>query len=143
VRLPTAYIILERPAAAICRCGSRAPYDPGITSGCPRKRRETKDGECRVIPEEAKVVKHVFKEYLRLGSISEVVRLLKGEGVVNRRGKPFSIQAVSYMLRNAFYAGKVSYGDIETKGSHEPIITPSLFGKVQAKLRPARTVSAK
>ena len=83
-------------------------------------------------------MKHVFGAYSRLGSISGVVCLLKEQGIVNRRGKPFSIQALSYMLRNTFYRGMIFYGDIESRGSHEPIIAPSVFGNVQTKLKRSR-----
>ena len=39
---------------------------------------------------------------------------------------------------NDFYIGKVRYGDVKVNGQHEAIISPILFGKVQATLARAK-----
>ena len=55
-------------------------------------------------------------------------------GICNERGKPFTRQALAYMLKNQFYSGKGQYGDIETCGTHKALISPNLFRRIQKAL---------
>ena len=81
---------------------------------------------------EAEVVRTIFREYLRTRSTGKVVEYLHGRGIYTRKGNKWSRQAIAIILSNRTYRGRVSYGDIETQGSHLAIIEPALFYKANA-----------
>jgi hypothetical protein len=58
-------------------------------------------------------------------------------GLTNRRGKPFTSQAIGVLLRNQLYAGIVDvpeYGVRAKRGDFEPLISEDLFYRAQAVL---------
>lgn len=81
---------------------------------------------------EAEVVRTIFREYLRTRSTGKVVDYLHAHGIYTRKGNKWSRQAIAIILSNRTYRGRVSYGDVETEGMHEPIIEPALFYKANA-----------
>lgn len=81
---------------------------------------------------EAEVVRTVFREYLRTRSTGKVVEYLHAKGIYTRKGNKWSRQAIAIILSNRTYRGRVSYGDLETEGLHQPIIEPALFYKANA-----------
>ena len=81
---------------------------------------------------EAEVVRTIFREYLRTRSTGKVVDYLHAKNISTRKGNKWSRQAVAIILSNRTYRGRVSYGDVETEGLHEPIIEPALFYKANA-----------
>ena len=81
---------------------------------------------------ESEVVRIVFREYLATRSTGKVVSYLHSKGIMTRKGNKWSRQAIAIILSNRTYRGRVSYGDVETQGVHEPIIDPALFYKANA-----------
>jgi site-specific DNA recombinase len=81
---------------------------------------------------EAEVVRMIFREYLSTRSTGKVVNYLHTKNIFTRKGNKWSRQAIAIILSNRTYRGRVSYGDIETEGLHEPIIEPALFYKANA-----------
>jgi len=81
---------------------------------------------------EAEVVRTIFREYLNTRSTGKVAGYLHSKGLYTRKGNKWSRQAISIILSNRTYRGRVSYGDIETQGLHDPIIEPALFYKANA-----------
>lgn len=81
---------------------------------------------------EAEVVRTIFREYLRTRSTGKVVEYLHSKKMFTRKGNRWSRQAIAIILSNRTYRGRVSYGDIETQGLHDPIIEPALFYKANA-----------
>jgi DNA invertase Pin-like site-specific DNA recombinase len=81
---------------------------------------------------EAEVVRLIFREYLQTRSTGKVVEALHRRGIMTRKGNRWSRQAISIILSNRTYRGRVSYGDVETEGLHDPIIEPALFYKANA-----------
>jgi DNA invertase Pin-like site-specific DNA recombinase len=104
------------------------------TGPAPFGYRRTKDGKrsLDVNEEEAETVKRIFREYLRTKSTGRVVRILNSEGIPTRKGKRWSRQAISIILTNRTYRGRVRYGDLDIRGQHEPIIDASVFYKASA-----------
>jgi site-specific DNA recombinase len=86
-------------------------------------------------PQEAQVVKLIFREYLRLRSMKKLIDLLNGMGIKTRRGKEWSRAGISWILKNKTYLGKVHFGQIRSKGLHEAIISPIIYNKVQKLIR--------
>src|SRR5258707_4143449 len=74
-----------------------------------------KDGKIAVIEEEAELVRMIFRRYLELGSVNELVRDLKERNIrtrikrlatgKTRGGIPFGRGALYYLLSNHFYIG--------------------------------------
>lgn len=81
---------------------------------------------------EAEVVRMIFREYLVTRSTGKVVNYLHSKNIFTRKGNKWSRQAIAIILSNRTYRGRVSYGDLETEGLHEPIIEPALFYKANA-----------
>ncbi len=81
---------------------------------------------------EAEVVRTIFREYLKTRSTGKVVDYLHAKSITTRKGNKWSRQAVSIILSNRTYRGRVSYGNIEIQGLHDPIIEPALFYKANA-----------
>ncbi len=81
---------------------------------------------------EAEVVRMIFREYIATRSTGKVVNFLHSKGIYTRKGNKWSRQAIAIILSNRTYRGRVTYGDVETEGLHEPIIEPALFYKANA-----------
>lgn len=104
------------------------------TGPAPYGYRRGGDGEKPLVVDdrEAEVVRTIFREYLATRSTGKVVAYLHSKGIMTRKGNKWSRQAIAIILSNRTYRGRVSYGDIETQGVHDPIIDPALFYKANA-----------
>lgn len=104
------------------------------TGPAPYGYRRGKDSERPLVVDdrEAEVVRMIFREYLNTRSTGKVVSYLHAKDIYTRKGNKWSRQAIAIILSNRTYRGRVSYGDIETEGLHEPIIEPALFYKANA-----------
>jgi len=81
---------------------------------------------------EAEVVRMIFREYVHTGSTGKVVDFLHSKKIFTRKGNKWSRQAIAIILSNRTYRGRVTYGDMETEGLHDPIIEPALFYRASA-----------
>jgi len=98
----------------------------------------------RVVPEEAEVVRGLFRRYLELSSIHELRDEAFAAGIVskvrvsaggNRRGGgPLGRGALIHMLSNRAYLGQIPHKGVFHPGLHPPIVDPDLFHAVAAKL---------
>jgi hypothetical protein len=79
------------------------------------------DGKIAIVEEEAELVRSIFRRYLELGSVNELLRDLKERNIrtkarllstgATRGGIPFGRGALYYVLSNRFYIGEVKYKD--------------------------------
>lgn len=93
---------------------------------------------------EADRVRDLFRMYLDLRSLLDVVREANQRGWVTKRwttkqgvirgGSSINKNNLYYMLRNVVYIGKVNYGGEIYEGEHPGIIEQELFDKVQKQL---------
>lgn len=104
------------------------------TGPAPYGYRRGREGErpLEIDAREAEVVRTIFREYLRTRSTGKVVEYLHAKSILTRKNNKWSRQAIAIILSNRTYRGRVSYGDVETEGLHEPIIEPALFYKANA-----------
>jgi site-specific DNA recombinase len=108
-----------------------------------------KDRKITIVEEEAKIVRHVFRRYLELGSLNPLLADLRATGVKTKvrplstgrtiGGIPFTRGSLAYFLRNRFYIGEVTYKGEVFPGEQIPILDRKLFDAVQAKLEQQRT----
>jgi DNA invertase Pin-like site-specific DNA recombinase len=104
---------------------------------------EMKDGKIAIIEQEAELVRLIFRRYLELRSVNELVRDLKERNIrtrakrlgtgATRGGIPFGRGALYYLLSNHFYIGEVKYKNEILPGEQPPILDRALFDAVRQK----------
>ena len=97
-----------------------------------------------VVPKDADTVRLIYRRYLELGSIRDLMEDLDRRGIRTRRqilstgksrgGIRFEVSSLAHLLRNRFYIGEVVYHGAVHLGEQEPILDRILFDAVQAKL---------
>jgi site-specific DNA recombinase len=102
-----------------------------------------KDGKIAIVEEEAELVRLIFRRYLELGSVNELLRDLKERNIrtrtkklstgATRGGIPFGRGALYYVLSNHFYIGEVKYKNEILPGEQPPIMDRALFESVRQK----------
>ncbi|MEQ8743603.1 recombinase family protein [Parasphingorhabdus sp.] len=91
---------------------------------------------------EAETVRHLFQRYTELQSVPQLVDELAAQGYRTKirhykdgrqiGGVAFRTGALSQLLKNPIYTGKVRHKDKIYEGEHEAIINQSLFDEVQS-----------
>ena len=114
---------------------------------------QAKDRKITVVADEAKTVRHIFRRYLRLGSLNLLLTDLRRTGVKTKLrplsngrtigGIPFTRGSLAAFLRNCFYIGEVRYKGEVFPGEQSAILDQALFDAVQSKLDRQRTNHAK
>lgn len=117
----------------------------------------TKDGEGRLIiePEEAEVVKRIYREYLEGASLAQIGKRLESDGILTAAGKAkWRPETLKKILQNEKYIGDallqktytvdfLSKKRVKNNGivpqyyvenSHEPIIPRDLYMQVQEEM---------
>jgi site-specific DNA recombinase len=104
---------------------------------------EMKEGKIVIVEEEAELVRSIFRRYLELGSVNELVRDLRERNIrtktrqlstgATRGGIPFGRGALYYLLSNHFYIGEVKYKNEILPGEQPPIMDRALFEAVRQK----------
>jgi site-specific DNA recombinase len=104
---------------------------------------EMKDGKIAVVEGEAELVRSIFRRYLELGGVNELLRDLRDRNIrtktrllstgTTRGGIPFGRGALYYLLSNRFYIGEVKYKNEILPGEQPPIMDRALFDAVRQK----------
>jgi site-specific DNA recombinase len=104
---------------------------------------EMKDGKIAIVEEEAELVRSIFRRYLELGGVNELLRDLRDRHIqtksrllstgATRGGIPFGRGTLYYLLSNRFYIGEVKYKDEILPGEQPPIMDRELFEAVRQK----------
>jgi site-specific DNA recombinase len=104
---------------------------------------EMKDGKIAIVEDEAEVVRSIFRRYLELGSVNELLRDLRERDIrtksrqlatgTTRGGIPFGRGTLYYVLSNHFYIGEVKYKNEILPGEQPPIMDRALFEAVRKK----------
>ena len=105
---------------------------------------ELRDGRLTVVEDEAERVRLIFRKYLEVSGINELVRELRDQNIRtkvrvlssnrSRGGIPFGRGMLSHLLRNRFFVGEVAYKGEILPGEQPAIIDRDLFDAVQQKL---------
>ena len=111
--------------------------------------RENVDGKnigvVKIDPERAPIIKWGLEAFSTGDyTISSLTEALVALGLTTRPtarqgGKPVTTSFVGRMLRNAYYTGLVTWGGMQTKGNHEPLISVETYAKSQAILESHRS----
>ena len=123
------------------------------TGGKPALGYQVVDGRLTVQPEEAAIVRRIFREYADGRSYREIIAGLNADGLKTKRGNAFGANSLHDLLKNEKYIGVLIYGAVPyredgTRNSHAApsentiriedalpaIIDKDLFEKVQYRL---------
>lgn len=103
-----------------------------------------------IIPEEAFIIKTIFQLYTTGYDKNYIVHHLNAKGFKTKSGKVFDADAVSYILENPFYIGKIRWNRRENSGTskckdesewiitdsfHEPIIDNDTWERAQQRIQ--------
>ncbi|EJG1220209.1 recombinase family protein [Staphylococcus pseudintermedius] len=105
--------------------------------------------ELMINQHEANIVKYIFESYAKGHGYRKIANALNHKGYVTKKGNPFSISAITYILSNPFYIGKIQFAKYKdwnekrrkglndnpviAEGKHAPIISQELWDKVQSR----------
>ncbi|MGD1370141.1 recombinase family protein, partial [Enterococcus faecium] len=110
------------------------------------------DGNLTIVPEEAEIIKRIYREYLEGASLLQIARGLEADGILTAAGKAkWRPETLKKILQNEKYIGDallqktytvdfLSKKRVKNNGivpqyyvenSHEPIIPRELFMQVQ------------
>lgn len=93
-----------------------------------------------LVPEEAVVVRYIFRLYLQEGmGIRLIARRLNEEGLKTRRGGNWSMVSIRDILRNRVYLGTYARFGVRVPGSHPQLVASDDFNTVQDRLNSRRT----
>jgi site-specific DNA recombinase len=102
---------------------------------------EINDGKIAIVEEEAELVRSIFRRYLELGSVNELLRDLRDRDIrtksrllstgATRGGVPFGRGTLYYLLSNRFYIGEVKFKNEILPGEQPPIMDRTLFEAVR------------
>lgn len=103
---------------------------------------ELGDRKLAINQREAETVRHLFQRYTELQSVPQLVEELAAQGYRTKvrpykdgrqiGGVAFRTGALSQLLKNPIYTGKVRHKDTIYDGEHEAIIDQALFDEVQS-----------
>src|ERR1700674_2226031 len=104
---------------------------------------DVKDGKIAIVEEEAELVRSIYRRYLELGGVNELVRDLRERNIrtrtkqlstgATRGGIPFGRGTLYYLLSNRFYIGEVKYKNEILPGEQPSIMDRALFDAVRQK----------
>jgi site-specific DNA recombinase len=83
---------------------------------------------------EASLVRTIFSEFLRLGTVHGLQDWLRENSITSRRGNSFLRGSLYQMLRNSHYLGLIKHKKDAYPGEHLAIIDRDTWDKVQAQL---------
>lgn len=93
-----------------------------------------------LIPEEAVVVRYIFRLYLHEGlGIRLIARRLNQEALKTRRGGNWSMVSIRDILRNRVYLGTYARFGVRVPGNHPALVSADDFRLVQDRLNARRT----
>ena len=145
----------SRSVSENCKWRIRKKFEQGIPTGLCMYGYKVKNGVFTIIPEEAEVVRRIFRMYLEGMGCERIMKALIEAGVPAPNGGLWSASTILLMLRNEKYAGDLLLqkyyinNHIEKKQlpncgelpqyavaeDHEPIIDRATFDAVQKEIR--------
>jgi DNA invertase Pin-like site-specific DNA recombinase len=91
---------------------------------------DVRDRKLVVIERETATVRRIFEKFTKIGSVTELVRGLREEGVRGKRGRLIDKGYVYQLFRNRVYIGEAVHKGAPYPGEHKAIISKPLWDKV-------------
>lgn len=89
------------------------------------------DGRYALVPEEAAVVRDIFRMYSSGMAAARICRTLNSRGLRTSRGKLFAPEGLMRIITNERYTGVYIWGSIRVPGGMPAIIEKSVFEEAQ------------
>jgi DNA invertase Pin-like site-specific DNA recombinase len=96
---------------------------------------DVKDRKLVINKTEAATVRMIFERFVTFGSATTLTRVLRAEGVTNKRGKPIDKGFIYKIINNRVYLGEAVHKGTSYPGEHEAIISQELWNGVHAILK--------
>jgi DNA invertase Pin-like site-specific DNA recombinase len=84
--------------------------------------------------EKAGIIREIFEMYADGASIVEICRICNSKGYRTNRGRPFTRNSMSTILKNRKYIGVYKFDDIEIEGGMPAIVDKETFEKAQERI---------
>lgn len=95
-----------------------------------------------LVPEEAVVVRYIFRLYLQEDmGIRRIAGQLNADGIKTRRGRNWSMVSVRDLLKNRTYLGTYSRFGVKVPDSHPALVSAEDFRRVQERMQARNTGS--
>ena len=145
----------SRSVSENCKWRIRKKFEQGIPTGLCIYGYKVKNGVFTIIPEEAEIIRRIFRMYLEGMGCERIMKALIEAGVPAPNGGLWSASTILLMLRNEKYAGDlllqkyyinnhIEKKQLPNRGElpqyavtedHEPIIDRATFDAVQKEIR--------
>lgn len=145
----------SRSVSENCKWRIRKKFEQGIPTGLCMYGYKVKNGVFTIIPEEAEIVRRIFRLYLEGMGCERIMKALTEAGVPAPNGGLWSASTILLMLRNEKYAGDlllqkyyinnhIEKKQLPNRGElpqyavtedHEPVIDRATFDAVQKEIR--------
>jgi hypothetical protein len=90
-------------------------------------------GRLKSVEREAAIVRAIFREYPRRGSLGGLQKWLK-ERRMSNRGKEWTRQTLAWILRNPVYRGRLRIAGRVLRAEHPALVDGRSFARVQSLL---------
>ena len=115
--------------------GLRDNAEKGIVNGAvPLGYRRGADGHAEIVPEEAEIVREVFRRVAAGEQLIRIIEDMNRRGIRTKHGKEWNRSTFNKMLSNERYVGVYLYKDHRIEGGFPEIIDKELFDQVQMKI---------
>lgn len=98
---------------------------------------EKKNGIISPNSDETKIVQYIYKKYLSLKKrgLTPIKRMKRLRSLLDKRGykyrgKDFTSHNINYILKNGFYCGVMTYGDLVSNHKYERIVSTKLYNLI-------------
>lgn len=145
----------SRSVSENCKWRIRKKFEQGIPTGLCMYGYKVKNGVFTIIPEEAEIIRRIFRMYLEGMGCERIMKALTEAGIPAPNGGLWSASTILLMLRNEKYAGDlllqkyyinnhIEKKQLPNRGElpqyavtedHEPIIDRTTFDAVQKEIR--------
>ena len=105
-----------------------------VNGSIPLGFRRGKDGHAEIVPEEAEIVREVFKRVAAGEQLIRIIEDMNRRGVKTKHGKEWNRSTFNRMLSNERYIGVYLYKEHRIEGGFPEIIDKELFDSVQMKI---------
>ena len=105
-----------------------------VNGSIPIGYRRGKDGHAEIVPEEAEIVREIFRRVARDEPLIRIVEDFNRRGLRTKKGAPWNKSSFNRILSNERYIGVYLYKEHRIPGGFPVIVDKELFEQVQDKI---------
>jgi Site-specific recombinases, DNA invertase Pin homologs len=91
----------------------------------------------------APIIREMFDMYANGKTLKEVTQFLNEKGIRTKQGNPYVVNSVTKILHNRKYIGEYWHGEMVNKKAIPPIVSKTIFNKVQARFEKNKRTPAR